>query len=425
MNKILLVLTCLAFYQPVCAQITETENVIGKKYQISSEILNDTLGLQVYLPSDYVDSNKSYPILLLFDGQEYYSHSVDVMRRLSDYRYTPAFIVVAIDMEGSKRNNWAFGIQDQFIQSIEKDVLGFVDSKFNTSGERILFGWEGTGGLVVQILTKKPELFDAYLAASPTPIYGDYFPSYKQQFQELTATLNSERVESKFLYVSQSHDDFPVQYGMENLIALLESSTGKLRWEYKKLMDKTHPTTGFDTIFLGLRAFYFDFPAFRMRNFDEFQRKGGLEYMRTYYQERAKKYGFSEEETNNSKRNSRRSLVITAISQDDYKAFDYLMEQLSPEGFMEEQYLNQAYWYGVFYLKNDKPEKAMAIFNFLANKFKYSARPYHGLGRVYEHQGDLNKAKLNFQKAIDVGEQNSDWRLPEYKEDLIRIQGKI
>ncbi|HVY07940.1 MAG TPA: hypothetical protein VHB46_18335, partial [Burkholderiales bacterium] len=42
--------------------------VIGKSYTIQSKVLGDTRRLNVYLPPDYKDASRKFPVLVLLDG---------------------------------------------------------------------------------------------------------------------------------------------------------------------------------------------------------------------------------------------------------------------------------------------------------------------------------------------------------------------
>ncbi len=408
------------------SNVSSGDYVVGKTYTLQSEILKEEITLQVHLPKTYPSTVKRYPALFLLDGQDNFLHGVSTSNALSQKSLSPEFLVIGIVTEGKQRNTWAFSQKENFMEALEKEVVTFIDQNFRASEERIIFGWEGTGGLVIELFTQKPHLFSAYLGASPTPIYSPYFPMYQKEFEALENTLTSNQVTGKFLYVTQSHQDFPVQYGIDNLIELLESKAPEsLRWVYKKLEDERHPMTPFNTIFHGMEAYFFNYPGFEVRDFEAFKQKGGLAYIDTYYKERAERFDFSKEENDRAHKRMRRAMVIAAISEDNFEAFEAFIKAFESDGFWDEQYLNQAYWYGWYYLQNQKPEKAMEVFNFLAQKHEDSPRPFHGKGLVYRYKRDYQNAQKQFQKAVDMGKAIKDWRLSEYETDLDNIKGKI
>ena len=403
------------------AQLRTNSYTLGNQHAMVSKVLNDTIQLNVHLPEGY-NTAKTYPTLYILDGQHNYIKGVDAVGTLTRFNKVPECIVVGIITEGENRGNWLFSNPDTFINGLESDIIPYIDTQFKTSDERIIFGWEVAGGVVLELLSKKPSLFNAYLAASPTPIYGAYFPTHKKQFKALKEVLASEKANGKFLYVTQSHGDFPVQYGMNNLIEMLKKNTNTaFRWEYKKLSDEVHPTTPYPTIFKGIQAYFFDYPKLDMQSFETFKKLGGLSYIETYHKQRQKRYGFTSEETKEDLKKMRRSLVISAISYDNFEAFQYFMNAFGFQEFMNEQFLNHGYWYGRYYLQNNAPKEAMRVFQFLVAKFPDQARAYKGLGEVYAYLNDYPEAKKFFKKTVAIAKKNSDWRLGEYEDDLEKL----
>jgi hypothetical protein len=305
---------------------------------------------------------------------------------------------------------------------LESEIIAFIEKQFRASGERILFGWEAGGGFVMNMLSDKPELFDAYLAASPTPIFGSYFPTHKKQFQKLEKSLSSSRVKDKFLYFTQSNKDFPVHYGIVNLVNLLESKASKsMRWKFKKLSDELHPTTPFNTIFHGVGEYYFDYSPYELTSFQEFKQKGAFAFLDNYNKARTERYGFTKEQNSQSMKRLRRGLVISSITMNDFAAFEFFMDRFEKNGFLDELFLPHAYWIGRFYLEHDKPGKASEIFSFLTKKFERKARAFQGLGDLFRYKKDYKNAQMNYTKAIELAKETSDWRLSEYESALLEM----
>jgi len=54
------------------------------------------------------------------------------------------------------------------------------------------------------------------------------------------------------------------------------------------------------------------------------------------------------------------------------------------------------------YQRNEVWDNEMTLWNDTLQKFPHAARPYNGLGIVYNNQGQLTQALFNFNKAIDI-----------------------
>ena len=49
--------------------------IIGQKFEIESQVLDETRPLLIGLPNDYETSEKAYPVLYLLDGSGHFHHS--------------------------------------------------------------------------------------------------------------------------------------------------------------------------------------------------------------------------------------------------------------------------------------------------------------------------------------------------------------
>jgi Flp pilus assembly protein TadD len=68
----------------------------------------------------------------------------------------------------------------------------------------------------------------------------------------------------------------------------------------------------------------------------------------------------------------------------------------------------------------------MAIATFKENVKRYpkSANVYDSLGEALENHGNTEEAALNYQKAVELGEKNSNPNLSVYKTNLERVSKK-
>ena len=80
--KVLLLQTLVFFSYQLAAQITSESNIVGSNIQIQSKVLNQEREIQVYLPDGYEESEKSFPVLYLLDGQRYFLHGVSLLKSL-------------------------------------------------------------------------------------------------------------------------------------------------------------------------------------------------------------------------------------------------------------------------------------------------------------------------------------------------------
>jgi tetratricopeptide (TPR) repeat protein len=336
---------------------------------------------------------------------------------------TPEFIVVGITTDNDKRWEWAREKTADFLNFIEKELLPFVDNTYRTSNERLLFGWETTGGFVIKALSLRPELFDAYLAASPAPLYGTYFQNLEKEHLEFEQFLENPLNQDKYLFIGEGEADYPVQYGTASLVTLLtEKASDKLHWKHKIMKGESHQMCAYTTLQQGLKAYYYYYDFLTYRNKTEFLKLGGMEYINTFYEKRSVTLGI--EDDSKFKHATRRDLTFLAISEDDYEWFDSLVTIFKKDSLLEKSFTPHLNDYAQFYLKHNNPDKALEIISFVIESYPDNAQSFNSLGDIYLHVNNMKEAKKYYQKAVETGSKDDDWRITEYRRDLDKIANK-
>jgi tetratricopeptide (TPR) repeat protein len=80
--------------------------------------------------------------------------------------------------------------------------------------------------------------------------------------------------------------------------------------------------------------------------------------------------------------------------------------------------------YAQFYLKHKNANKASELISFVINKYPDNAQAFNILGDINLTLNNTKEAKKYYEKAIEIGSRNDDWRISEYKSDLINSAGK-
>lgn len=160
---------------------------IGVKDSIKSEILNETRSVLIHLPDNY-NQSESYPVLYRLDGNtDLLMETIVTTNRLvySD-EVAPEMIIVCIENTLRARDMWPVnndyypepneaGAED-FLQFIEKELIPFIDKKYQTNENRILCGQSLSAVFVVYSFLTKPNLFNSYIASSAGfPACEEYF----------------------------------------------------------------------------------------------------------------------------------------------------------------------------------------------------------------------------------------------------------
>lgn len=153
-----------------------------KSFKIKSKILAERRTIFFHLPQGYENSRKLYPVLYHLDafnristfGPSFYTIAEQVEKMTSER--IPQMIVVGImntnrnrDMTPAKTEyRQQAGGAEKFLAFISKELIPYVDQRFRTSNERILYGRSDSGLFALYALFENPDTFSAVISSSPT-----------------------------------------------------------------------------------------------------------------------------------------------------------------------------------------------------------------------------------------------------------------
>lgn len=375
------------------AQIDRHDMVVGSSFTIPSKIMNDDREIQVFLPDSYTTSNKRYPVLYILDGQRYFLHGVSLQKSFVEFRQAPEFIVVGISKKKSERNRNFSVNSKKFLEFIKKETIGFIDQKFRTSKERLLFGWAYGGGFVIETMTTNPDLFDAYIAASPFPL--------TTKINKVDSLLSKNPTFDKLLYFTSGSDEGVVKNGTRALNILLTNKAPKtMNWTFRELQGEQHRSTPFTTLYHGIKEFFHYYPELQFSSLEAFNKVGGLPYVYGYYKQRATQFGFPSQLT----KWTMFTLTRNAIRANDYPQFDTFVNAFKKTKFIGELRVSRACSIAEFYLKHKQYDTAIALFTYLNEIHPNSERPLNGLGNSYKALKKERKAASYFKKASKISE---------------------
>ncbi|MEO0572131.1 MAG: alpha/beta hydrolase-fold protein [Bacteroidota bacterium] len=366
-------------------------NIVGTNYSIDSEILEEKRQVQVYLPPSYKETEVKYPVLYILDGQLFFNYAVSLSSKFKQARLTPEFIVVGITTTYPQRFRHFSNGKDKFIEFMNAELVPYMERNFRTNGEKLLFGWEYAGSLGFNILLKNTIDFDGYMLASPFPIWDDI------------EVLENVSQKNSMLYFSVSPDEYQVHHGTEKLDDWLSSKNiSGLDWLYSELLSEEHSSTGYPTLYHGLRSYFKYYPQFQEDSFKKFIKAGGLEYAYDYSKKRASKYGFSSELSSWSKF----TIIRAALRANDYGHF-----QSYANTFVTNEFIGDMKYRTLdiadFYEKNKNPKKAIEIYEALLTFFPDSESLLKRTGNAYMATGNDKEAKKYLKLAKNVSKRNN------------------
>jgi hypothetical protein len=244
----------LASASPGAAQVEPTPIVIGQSYALPSEIMGTTREINVWLPPGYAENDQTYPVLYLLDGGTTWQdfHHISGLAQLGTVNGTTRDVIVIGIASVDRRNELALptdnaelreryptlGQSDRFRRFIAEEVQPFVEAQFRTSGETALMGESLAGLFVVETFLKEPQMFDAWVAVSPS-LWWDGGQLARQSGAHLRDHSNDART----LILTVGDEGAEAQALMHTLTDnLRDHALPGLTWTFQPRPDETHAT---------------------------------------------------------------------------------------------------------------------------------------------------------------------------------------
>ena len=394
--------------------VTSSPNVVGSNLEVKLGETEETLKLSLWVPES--NAQTPLPLLVVIDGQRYFNYAINMHHMAMHYEWTPKFAILGIDTS-SRRWPTLMGKRRIILDTLKNQVFPHLQNAYPIGQERILFGWEAAGGFTLRTLVDEPELFSGYIAASPSPLFGDYFPTLKDDHERMVDAISGLKQQTH-LYVAAGRYDYPQQMGIDTLAGAVQNvPETKLRQKFITIEDASHASLGFEALLKGIRDyfFYYDKPIFT--DIDTFHQAGGNEYLNNYFKLQAETYGFEQQQLDKNRFEALRKLSFMILIDDDVEQMKHFLQQQGDD-FLARSHLNHIYAYGTFMLKHNELNQAESLFQYLKARHPEHARPVNGLGLVAKARGEDDKAASLFKQAVDMGTKNEDFRLPEYQQNL-------
>lgn len=248
------VIALLAVAVPAAAQTVEpTPIVIGQSYALPSQTYSVAREINVWLPPGYAESGQTYPVLYLLDGgQDQDFHHIAGIAQLGTIVGTTRDVIVVGVASVDRRNELALPTEDaelmaqyptqgqsgRFRQFLNDEILPFIEGRYRTNGETALMGESLAGLFVVETFLKEPQMFDAYVAVSPS-LWWDGGRLARQSGAHLRDHSNDPRT----LILTIGDEGGEMQAAMDLLVGnLRDFAMPGVSWTYEPRPTESHAT---------------------------------------------------------------------------------------------------------------------------------------------------------------------------------------
>lgn len=350
---------------------------LGKTVEFNSKILNEKRDILIYTPAGYEESDRKYPTLYTTDGAENFFIATAIVNFLSRNRQISQMIVVGIPNVNRNRDLSPSVIQgtsnagggDNFLDFFEDELIPYLDTTYRTSNYRILFGHSLGGVFANYTILTRPELFNAYIAASPYLMYDNGY-ILKEAESKLDNLSNFERQ----LFITLG-DEPAYHESLNKFTSLLEDKTTTLRWDYQIFNDEDHGSIPVISLLKGLKYIYSDFQL-SMETATQ-----GLDAILDHYSLLKSKYDYTVD-----------------ITEATFNIIGYRL------------------------LQNENIDTAIEVFEYNVKLYPESANVYDSLAEALEQSERTKEAAENYEIAVKNGKKINDPNLAIFERNLARVQ---
>jgi predicted alpha/beta superfamily hydrolase len=377
----------------IAAAAQDVAPPIPQKLSLHSDVLNEDRVILVRLPQGYDQGKDVFPVLYLTDGPAHINEIGSTIDFLVGNDRMPPLIVVGIantdrtrDLTPTRSAEKApdgtvmfpsSGGADRFLDFIQTELMPEIEKRYRVARYRIFAGHSLGGLLAIHILSTRPDMFQAYIAVSPSLQWDN-----QGELHEAQKFLAAHPELDKTLFFSLGNEGEkpnPMGDGFEQLQKTLTARVPKgFHWNSARYPDEDHGSTVLRAHYAGLRTIFTDWQM--PRDPENGMPLGGMDGMEKHYRELSGRYGF---------------------------------QVRLPEALVN--------GLGYRFMADKKLDDAIAAFRRNVELYPGSANVYDSLGEGYENAGKLDLATQQFQKAIKVGSETNDANLNAYQDHLKRV----
>lgn len=364
------------FASLLAAQVPQVASAVHDQHKINSSVLGEERTILVRVPAAYRQGDARFPVMYMLDAHPpQNSMMVGLIEQQAWSGIMPEMIVVGIqnvartrDMTptASERSPGSGGA-DKFLDFIQREVMPFVEKNYRTQPFKVFAGHSLGGLLTVYTAVSRPDMFNAYIAASPV-LHWD-----KNYVIELARNKFKNGGElKKTLYIAIG-DEPTYTDGFNSFRNLLKESAPKgLAYEFQQFPNDNHGSVVLPAYYAGIRKIFAGWQPNEMRSLAELE---------SHYRKLSERFGYN---------------------------------ILVPEDIM-----NRA---GYELLNAGRSADAIEVLKKNVANYPRSSNVYDSLGEAYEKSGDNRLARENYQKAFDLAtSQNDAQRAAIYKANLERV----
>lgn len=352
------VITAVCFSLPANGQNSKAASIIHDVHFINSQILGEQRTILVRVPANYEQTDEKFPVIYMTDAHPPQNAMMTgIIEQQAWSGMMPEMIVVGIQNTHRSRDlkpsddglGGEVGGAPKFLQFIEQELIPLIEKNYRTQPFRIFAGHSLGGLFAVYAFDTRPDLFNAYIAASPVLDYDDNFVI------KLSEDLFKQNRDFKKTMFFGLGDEPDLLKGFNSFRDLLKKAKPKgLDYEFRQFPEENHGSVILQSYYWGLRKIFEDWRP---------KPTSSISDLENHYKKLSDRFGY---------------------------------KILIPE-----EMLNQI---GYQLLRAGRTAEAVEVFRKNVENHPSSANVYDSLAESYEKNGQLKQAVENYEKAYKLAE---------------------
>src|SRR5438270_1739627 len=297
-------IVCLA---SVAAVAQNLASPAPQSITIHSNVLNEDRAILVRMPAAAQGSKLRYPVLYMTDGDGHMKEVSGIIDFLVGHNRMAPVIIVGIPNTDRTRDltpthadakgpDGAIGQSfptsggaDRFLQFIQTELFPEIEKRYPTGSYRIFAGHSFGGLLAIHTLVNHTDMFNAYIAVSPSLQWDDQRTLH--QAQQLFAKTKELKKTLFFSLGNEGATPNLMGDGFDQLQKLFTTSTPKgFLVRSARYPDEDHGSTTFLAHYAGLKTVFDGWQMPRDPKTGTFT--GGLKGIEDHYRELSQRFGF-------------------------------------------------------------------------------------------------------------------------------------
>jgi predicted alpha/beta superfamily hydrolase len=370
---------------------------VGRELTIDSKVLGERRVARVWVPAAYDTSQQRLPVLYLTDGDAQLFHTVATVQFLAREGRMPAMMVVGVSNTDRTRDLTptrgtvggangqpgrpfpTSGGADRFLEFFATELIPLVERTYRTQPFRLFAGHSFGGLFATHAFLTRPDLFQAYIAVSPTLQWDDGLPLQR------TRAFVAERAGTplaRHFVLTIGAEGRDADRAFDEMKAILGAHRLEgFEWAAYRYEDEDHGSLVMRSHYDGLKAIFADW---RLPTGPDGTFTGTLDDVQRHYAK------------------------VSAFMGYDVKPPEQTVNLL-----------------GYQRLAQRRLDDALAFFRFNATTYSESANVHDSLGEALEAAGELERAFEMYEKAVQIGERRADPLLQAFKDHRDAARAKL